>query len=167
MRTWQPVIPVGPLKRSVPVTTVTGKTMLAQRIPGILPPLTRQESLETTSIYSALGLLPDGVALMDERPVRTPHHSATAQALVGGGSIPMPSEVSLAHHGILFLDELPEFKRDVLEVLRQPLEDGKLTISRAAPGSGPTLALRSRPRPHLSRPPPDDHGDESLSAPRM
>src|SRR5439155_11192379 len=89
----------------------TGKTMLAQRIPGILPPLTRKESLETTSIYSALGLLPEGVALMDERPVRTPHHSATAQALIGGGTIPKPGEVSLAHHGILFLDELPEFSR--------------------------------------------------------
>jgi magnesium chelatase family protein len=108
----------------------TGKTMLAQRIPGILPPLTRQESLETTSIYSALGLLPDGVALMDERPVRTPHHSATAQALIGGGSIPKPGEVSLAHHGILFLDELPEFSRYVLEMLRQPLEGGEVTVAR-------------------------------------
>src|SRR5205085_10103971 len=108
----------------------TGKTMLAQRIPGILPPLTRHESLETTSIYSALGLLPDGVALMDERPVRTPHHSATAQALIGGGSIPKPGEVSLAHHGILFLDELPEFSRYVLEMLRQPLEGGEVTVAR-------------------------------------
>ena len=100
----------------------TGKSMLAQRMPGILPPLTRLESLETTRIYSALGLLPDGIALMDQRPVRTPHHSATAQALVGGGSNPRPGEVSLAHHGILFLDELPEFQRYVLEMLRQPLE---------------------------------------------
>src|SRR3954469_23067725 len=75
----------------------TGKTMLAQRIPGILPPLSRAESLETTRIYSALGLLPDGIALMDHRPVRTPHHSATAQALIGGGSVPRPGEVSLAH----------------------------------------------------------------------
>ena len=108
----------------------TGKTMLAQRIPGILPPLTRQESLETTSIYSALGLLPDGVALMDQRPVRTPHHSATAQALIGGGTIPKPGEVSLAHHGILFLDELPEFSRYVLEMLRQPLESGEVTVAR-------------------------------------
>ena len=108
----------------------TGKTMLAQRIPGILPPLTRQESLETTAIYSALGLLPDGVALMDQRPVRTPHHSATAQALIGGGSIPKPGEVSLAHHGILFLDELPEFSRYVLEMLRQPLEGGEVTVAR-------------------------------------
>jgi magnesium chelatase family protein len=108
----------------------TGKTMLAQRIPAILPPLTRGESLETTRIYSALGLLPTGVALMDERPVRTPHHSATAQALVGGGSVPKPGEVSLAHHGILFLDELPEFQRYVLEMLRQPLESGEVTVAR-------------------------------------
>jgi magnesium chelatase family protein len=108
----------------------TGKTMLAQRIPGILPPLTRSESLETTRIYSALGLLPDGIALMDERPVRTPHHSATAQALIGGGSVPKPGEVSLAHHGILFLDELPEFSRYVLEMLRQPLEAGEVTVAR-------------------------------------
>ena len=108
----------------------TGKTMLAQRIPGILPPLTRHESLETTAIYSALGLLPDGVALMDQRPVRTPHHSATAQALIGGGTIPKPGEVSLAHHGILFLDELPEFSRYVLEMLRQPLEGGEVTVAR-------------------------------------
>jgi magnesium chelatase family protein len=109
----------------------TGKTMLAQRIPGILPPLSRGESLETTRIYSSLGLLPQGVALMDERPVRSPHHSATAQALVGGGAVPRPGEVSLAHNGILFLDELPEFGRHVLETLRQPLENGEVTIARA------------------------------------
>jgi len=108
----------------------TGKTMLAKRIAGILPPLSRQESLETTRIYSALGLLPEGVALMDERPVRMPHHSATAQALVGGGTLPRPGEVSLAHHGILFLDELPEFSRYVLETLRQPLETGEVTVAR-------------------------------------
>ena len=108
----------------------TGKSMLAARIPGILPPLSRAESLETTRIYSAMGLLPDGVALMDERPVRTPHHSATAQALVGGGTIPRPGEVSLAHHGILFLDELPEFSRHVLETLRQPIEGGEVTVAR-------------------------------------
>jgi magnesium chelatase family protein len=108
----------------------TGKTMLAQRIPGILPPLSRAESLETTRIYSALGLLPDGIALMDQRPVRTPHHSATAQSLIGGGTIPRPGEVSLAHHGILFLDELPEFSRYVLEMLRQPLEGGEVTVAR-------------------------------------
>ena len=108
----------------------TGKTMLATRLAHILPPLTRSESLETTRIYSALGLLPDSIALMDERPVRTPHHSATAQALIGGGIIPKPGEVSLAHNGILFLDELPEFSRYVLEMLRQPLEAGDVTISR-------------------------------------
>src|SRR5687768_2967439 len=108
----------------------TGKTMLAQRIPGILPPLSRAESLETTRIYSAMGLLPDGIALMDQRPVRTPHHSATAQALVGGGTMPKPGEVSLAHHGILFLDELPESQRYVLEMLRQPLEGGEVTVAR-------------------------------------
>jgi magnesium chelatase family protein len=108
----------------------TGKSMLAARIPGILPPLTRTESLETTRIYSAMGLLPDGVALMDQRPVRTPHHSATGQALVGGGSIPRPGDVSLAHHGVLFLDELPEFSRHVLEMLRQPIESGEVTVAR-------------------------------------
>ncbi len=108
----------------------TGKTMLAQRMAGVLPPLSRSESLETTRIYSALGLLPEGVALMDQRPVRTPHHSATAQALVGGGTVPRPGEVSLAHHGILFLDELPEFGRYVLETLRQPLESGEVTVAR-------------------------------------
>ncbi len=108
----------------------TGKTMLASRIPGILPPLSRTESLETTRIYSAMGLLPEGIALMDERPVRSPHHSATAQALIGGGAIPRPGEVSLAHHGVLFLDELPEFSRYVLEMLRQPLESGEVSIAR-------------------------------------
>src|SRR6202012_3788609 len=108
----------------------TGKTMLAQRMAGVLPPLARAESLETTRIYSAMGLLPEGVALMDERPVRMPHHSATAQALVGGGTVPRPGEVSLAHHGILFLDELPEFQRYVLEMLRQPLEGGEVTVAR-------------------------------------
>lgn len=108
----------------------TGKTMLAMRLAGILPPLTRSESLETTRIYSALGLLPDNISLMDQRPVRTPHHSATAQALIGGGTIPKPGEVSLAHNGILFLDELPEFQRYVLEMLRQPLEGGEVTVAR-------------------------------------
>ncbi len=108
----------------------TGKTMLAMRLAGILPPLTRSESLETTRIYSAMGLLPDEIALMDQRPVRTPHHSATAQALIGGGTIPKPGEVSLAHNGILFLDELPEFQRYVLEMLRQPLEGGDVTVAR-------------------------------------
>lgn len=110
----------------------TGKTMLASRMPGILPPLSREEALETTRIYSALGRLPDGISLLDRRPVRSPHHSATAQALVGGGAIPRPGEVSMAHNGILFLDELPEFSRNVLEMLRQPLESGDVTISRAS-----------------------------------
>ncbi|HRK31124.1 MAG TPA: YifB family Mg chelatase-like AAA ATPase [Tepidisphaeraceae bacterium] len=108
----------------------TGKTMLASRIPGIMPPLTRNESLETTRIYSALGLLPEGVALLDQRPCRSPHHSASAPALIGGGAIPKPGEVSLAHHGVLFLDELPEFSRYALEMLRQPLEGGEVNIAR-------------------------------------
>ncbi len=109
----------------------TGKTMLCTRMTGILPPLSREEALETTRVYSALGLLPDGVALLDRRPVRSPHHSATGQALVGGGTMPRPGEVSMAHNGILFLDELPEFSRHVLEMLRQPLEGGEVVISRA------------------------------------
>lgn len=111
----------------------TGKSMLASRIPGILPPLSRQEALETTRIYSAVGILPEGVALLDRRPVRSPHHSATGPALIGGGvGIPRPGEVSLAHNGVLFLDELPEFSRHVLETLRQPLESGEVIVARAA-----------------------------------
>ncbi len=108
-----------------------GKTMLCERLPSILPPLTRQEALETTRVYSACGLLPKGEALIRSRPVRSPHHTASSPSVIGGGSIPRPGEVSLAHHGILFLDELPEFPRGVLEVLRQPLESGRVTISRA------------------------------------
>ena len=108
----------------------SGKSMLAKRLGHILPPLSRRESLETTQIYSAVGLLPHDVALLDRRPVRSPHHSATAQALVGGGSIPKPGECSLAHNGILFLDELPEFGRGVLDMLREPLEGGEITVSR-------------------------------------
>ena len=104
--------------------------MLAKRLGYILPPLSRQEALETTRIYSAVGKLPAGVALLDRRPVRSPHHSATAQALVGGGSIPRPGECSLAHNGILFLDELPEFGQGVLDMLREPLEGGEITVSR-------------------------------------
>jgi magnesium chelatase family protein len=107
-----------------------GKTMLCERLPSILPPLTRQEALETTRVYSACGLLPKGEALVRYRPVRSPHHTASGPSVVGGGKIPRPGEVSLAHHGILFLDELPEFPRSVLEVLRQPLESGVVTISR-------------------------------------
>ncbi|NLF31161.1 MAG: YifB family Mg chelatase-like AAA ATPase [Planctomycetes bacterium] len=108
----------------------SGKTMLAQRLVTILPALTPDESLETTRIYSARGLLPPGQSLMATRPVRTPHHSASAASLIGGGAMPQPGEVSLAHHGVLFLDEFPEFPRATLEMIRQPLEDGHVTIPR-------------------------------------
>ena len=108
----------------------TGKTMLAKRLPTILPPLSLAESLQTTRIYSSIGLLSDGQALIATRPVRCPHSSTSAAALVGGGTIPTPGELSLAHHGVLFLDEFPEFARHVLETIRQPLEDGQVTISR-------------------------------------
>jgi magnesium chelatase family protein len=108
----------------------TGKTMLAKRLPTILPPLTLEESLETTRVYSSRGLLAPGKALLAVRPVRTPHHSTSAAALVGGGAIPQPGEVSLAHHGVLFLDEFPEFARPTLEMIRQPLEDACVTIPR-------------------------------------
>jgi magnesium chelatase family protein len=109
----------------------SGKTMLAQRLATILPPLGIDESLETTRIYSCVGLLPRGKALMATRPVRAPHHTASGPALVGGGTTPRPGELSLAHHGILFLDEFAEFPRNVLEMIRQPLEDGIVTVSRA------------------------------------
>lgn len=109
----------------------TGKTMLAKRFPTILPPLSLMESLETTRIYSASGKLPAGVSLLARRPVRQPHHGASIPALVGGGSVPAAGEVSLAHHGVLFLDEFPEFSRAALESLRQVLEDGAVTIARA------------------------------------
>jgi magnesium chelatase family protein len=108
----------------------SGKTMLAQRLPTILPPLSLDEALETTRIFSAVGLLKPGQALVGTRPVRTPHHSASPIALIGGSSNPQPGEVSLAHNGILFLDEMPEFQRSTLEMIRQPLEDGTVTISR-------------------------------------
>ena len=107
-----------------------GKTMLAKRIPAVLPPLTLAESLETTRVYSARGLLEPGESLMAVRPVRAPHHSSSSAALIGGGVIPQPGEVSLAHHGVLFLDELPEFHRNTLEMIRQPLEDRYVTIPR-------------------------------------
>jgi len=107
-----------------------GKTMLARRLPTILPPLNLHEALETTKIHSVAGKLPEHTTLLSQRPFRSPHHSISAKALAGGGSIPQPGEISLAHNGVLFLDELPEFGRNVLEVMRQPMEDRKVTISR-------------------------------------
>ncbi len=109
----------------------SGKTMLARRLPGILPPLSLQEALETTKIHSIVGKIDKNTSLMFSRPFRSPHHTISDVALVGGGQYPQPGEISLAHNGVLFLDELPEFKRGVLEVMRQPLEDRKITISRA------------------------------------
>ena len=112
----------------------SGKTMLARRLAGLLPPLNRQEQLELTLLYSVAGLLPgsgEGLRLIEQRPFRSPHHSCSSAALVGGGSLPRPGELTLAHHGVLFLDELAEFRRDVLNQLRQPLEQGELWLSRA------------------------------------
>ena len=109
----------------------SGKTMLSRRLPGILPPLTLEEALETTKIHSVAGKIDSHVPLMTRRPFRSPHHTSSDIALVGGGTVPQPGEISLAHNGVLFLDELPEFKRSVLEVLRQPLEDRVITIARA------------------------------------
>jgi len=109
----------------------SGKTMLAKRFPSILPPLTFEEALETTKIHSVAGILPKEKALITERPYRSPHHTISDAALIGGGTFPRPGEVSFAHHGVLFLDELPEFKKNVLEVMRQPLEDSRVTISRS------------------------------------
>lgn len=108
----------------------SGKTMVAKRMPTILPPLSRLESLEVTQVYSVAGQLSEGAGLLQVRPFRTPHHTISMGGLIGGGSIPRPGEVSLAHGGVLFLDELPEFRKSVLEVLRQPLEDAQVTLSR-------------------------------------
>lgn len=110
----------------------TGKSMLAMRLPGILPPMTMPETLETSRIHSVLGLLSSGQPILNSRPFRAPHHTISDVGLIGGGHDPHPGEISLAHNGVLFLDELPEFKRSVLEVMRQPLENGSITISRAA-----------------------------------
>jgi len=109
-----------------------GKTMIARALPGILPDLTEEEALEVTKIYSITGNLPEGEAIIKHRPFRSPHHTTSRIGLIGGGSHPMPGEISLAHRGVLFLDEFPEFPRHVLEAMRQPMEDGKVTVSRAA-----------------------------------
>lgn len=109
----------------------SGKSMIAKRLPSILPPLTLSESLETTKIHSVSGMMPDGTSLITQRPFRSPHHTISSVALCGGGANPRPGEISLAHNGVLFLDELPEFNRDVLEVMRQPLEDRKICVARA------------------------------------
>ena len=110
----------------------SGKTMLSRAVSGILPPLTEEESLEVTKIFSITGNIPPGGSLVRKRPIKSPHHTTTMVGLIGGGSVPKPGQISMAHRGVLFLDEFPEFSRKALEALRQPLEDGKVTISRAS-----------------------------------
>lgn len=110
----------------------SGKTILARRLPGILPDLSLEEALEVTKIHSLAGLVPSGKPLVSQRPFRSPHHTVSTAGLVGGGKFPRPGEISLAHNGVLFMDELPEFRRDALEALRQPLEDSSVTISRVS-----------------------------------
>jgi magnesium chelatase family protein len=141
----------------------SGKTMLAKRVPTILPQLTAAESIETTRIYSAMGLMQPGQPLVATRPFRAPHHTISDAGLVGGGSTPAPGEISLSHNGVLFLDELPEFNRRTLEVLRQPLEDGTVTISRALSsttfpaGFMPIAASNPRPCGYRNDPRRDCH----------
>jgi magnesium chelatase family protein len=111
----------------------SGKTLLARLLPTILPPLELEEAVECTAIHSVAGTLPSELGIVAQRPFRAPHHSVSEAGLVGGGDVPRPGEVSLAHHGVLFLDELAEFRRAAIEALRQPLEDGKVCIARARP----------------------------------
>ena len=139
-----------------------GKTMLAKRIPTILPPMSLEEAIETTRIHSVAGVLEDSRGLVGTRPFRSPHHTISDAGLIGGGAVPRPGEVSLGHNGVLFLDELPEFQRNVLEVMRQPLEDGSVTIARSdlgdvsfaihAGGSDESMSVRILWRPDARMP---------------